>query len=137
MPVNPRDLLTEGAAMRLAGDHVIGYETDGASVLLGDAATVIIADPRDGTDVSGLGSSRRFHLHGPFVGDVGARLFGRPPDSPEGSWAQRPDVRPVHLLTRLPEGHLYLGVGKPEQTRYTHGCLEYAALTIEPQLPRS
>ncbi|MFF5257947.1 hypothetical protein ACFY4C_03305 [Actinomadura viridis] len=135
MPVNPNDLLTKGAAMRLAGDNVIGCETDGASVLLGDAAMVIIADPRDGLDVSGVWNSRRFHLHGPLIDDVGVRLFGHPPDSPEWSWAQRPDTRPVHLLIELPEGCVYLGVGKPGQARYENGCLAYAALTIEPELP--
>ncbi|MFL6051427.1 MAG: hypothetical protein ACJ72W_00705 [Actinoallomurus sp.] len=92
MPVNPNDLLTEGAATRLAGDNVIGCETDGVSVLLGDAATVIIADLRDGLDVSGVWNGRRFHLHGPLVDDVGVRLFGHPPDSPEWSWTQRSDA---------------------------------------------
>ncbi|MFE1290285.1 hypothetical protein [Streptomyces sp. NPDC058751] len=135
MPVSPNDLLTEDAAIRLlAGGDVVGCETDGASVLLGDAATVIIADPRDGLDVSGVWNSRRFHLHGPFVDEVGVRLFGHPPDSPEWSWNQRRDARPVHLLTRLPEGCVYLGVGTPRQAGYEDGCLTYAALTVEPEL---
>jgi hypothetical protein len=134
VPANPNDLLTEGAAIRLAGDNAIACETDGASVLLGDAATVIIADPRDELDVSGVWNGRRFHLHGPLADDVGVRLFGHPPASPEWSWNQRSDARPVHLLTRLPEGCVYLGVGKPGQGDYTNGCLTYAALTIEPEL---
>ncbi|MFJ5779112.1 hypothetical protein [Streptomyces sp. NPDC093094] len=134
MPVNPNDLLTEGAATRLAGDNVVGCETEGACVLLGDSAVVIIADPQDGPDVSGVWNSRRFHLHGPLADDVGVRLFGHPPDSPEWSWNQRPDTRPVHLLTRLPEGCVYLGIGKPGQAGYTDGCLDHAALTIEPEL---
>ncbi|MGI5328374.1 hypothetical protein [Actinomadura nitritigenes] len=134
MPVNPNGLLTEGAAIRLADDNVMGCETDGASVMLGEAATVIIADPLDGLDVSGVWNSRRFHLHGPLVDDVGVRLFGHLPDSLDRSWSQHSDARPVHLLTRLPEGCVYLGVGKPAQASYTNGCLAYAALTIEPEL---
>lgn len=134
MPVNPNDLLTEDAAIRLAGGNVIGCETDGASVMLGDAATVIIADPLDGLDVSGVRNGRRFHLHGPLADDVGVRLFGYLPDSLEWSWTKGSDARPVHLLTRLPEGCVYLGVGKPAQAGYANGCLTYAALTIEPEL---
>ncbi|MWA02981.1 hypothetical protein F8568_021900 [Actinomadura sp. LD22] len=130
----PDDVLTEGAAIRLAGDNVIGRETVGASVMLGDAATVIIADPLDGLDVSGVWNGSRFHLHGPLVGDVGVRLFGHPPDSPKWSWTRSSDGRPVHLLTRLPEGCVYLGVGRPVQGGYADGCLTFAALTIEPEL---
>ncbi|MFF4414385.1 hypothetical protein ACFYY8_17805 [Streptosporangium sp. NPDC001559] len=134
MPLNPNELLTEGAAIRLAGDNVVDCGTDGVSVLLGDAATVIIADPRDGLDVSGVWNSRRFHLHGPFVDDVGVRLFGHLPNSPGWSWAPRPEARPVHLLTRLPEGCVYLGTGRPGQAGYTNGRLSHATLTIEPEL---
>lgn len=48
MPVKPKDLFTEGAAVRLAGDNVIGCETDGACVLLGDAvAPGVIAETTD------------------------------------------------------------------------------------------
>ncbi|TXS52784.1 hypothetical protein [Streptomyces sp. t39] len=137
MPLSPSDLLTEADATRLAGGGVIGCETDGAVVLLGDAATVIIADARDGLGVSGVWSSRRLHLYGPFVDDVGLRLFGHPWGDPGSSWTQRPDPRPVHLLTRLPEGCVYLGVARQGagQARYTDGSLTHAALTIEPELP--
>ncbi|WP_232383166.1 hypothetical protein [Actinomadura violacea] len=98
--------------------------------MLGDAATVIIADPLGGL---GVWNGRRFHLRGPLVDDVGVCLFGHLPDSPEWSWTQRPGARPVHLLTRLPEGCPYLGVGKPAQAGYANGCLTYATLTIEPE----
>jgi hypothetical protein len=134
--VNPNDLLTEEAAIRLAGDNVISYETDGAFILLGDTATVIITDPQDRFEVSGVWNSHEFRLHGPFADGVGVRLFGPAPGSPEWRWTGQPsDTRPVHLLTRLPEGCVYLGIGKPQHARYTeNGHLAHAKLTIEPEL---
>jgi len=134
VPVSPNDILTENAAIRLAGDDSIVCEADGVSVVLGNEAMVILAEPRDGLDVSGVWSSRRFHLNGPFVDDVGVRLFGHPPTSPQWSWAERRDVRPIHLLTRLPSGCLYLGIGKPGQGDYRDGVLFSAKLTIDPEL---
>ncbi|MEU1737391.1 hypothetical protein [Streptosporangium sp. NPDC020145] len=71
--------------------------------------------------MSGVWNSRRFHLHGPFVDDVGVRLFGHPPNSSGWNRAPRPEVGPVHLLIRLPEGRVYLGVGRPGQAGYANG----------------
>ncbi|MEU7755617.1 hypothetical protein [Micromonospora sp. NPDC049171] len=134
VPLAPNDTLTEHAAIRLAGDDIIVCETHGASVFLGNDAMVIIAERGNGLDVSGVSNSRRFHLHGPLVGAVGVRLFGHPPTSPQWSWAGRRDVRPIHLLTRLPAGCLYLGLGKHEQSHHSNGVMISAELTITPEL---
>ncbi|MDG4808730.1 hypothetical protein O7634_18450 [Micromonospora sp. WMMD1120] len=134
MPVTPNDIMTESAAIRLAGDDLVVHEADGASVVLGRDASVIIANARDGLDVTGVWSSQEFHLHGPFAEDVGVRLFGHSPTSPRWGRAEQRDVRPIHLLARLPTGCLYLGFGKPAQGHYSDGVLFSAALMIDPEL---
>ncbi|MER7209191.1 hypothetical protein ABT340_19185 [Streptosporangium sp. NPDC000239] len=133
MPLNPNGLLTEGAAVRLAGDNVVDCQTGGVSVLLGDAATVVIADPRDGLDVSGVWNSRRFHLHGPFVDDVGVRLFGHPPTPPDGTGptpggGAGPSADPAAGRSHIP-GSRQARAGRVHERR-----LSCAALTIEPEL---
>ena len=134
MPVTPNDILTENTAIRLAGDDAIVCETDGASIVLGNDAMVIIAERGNSLHVSSVWNSRRFHLHGPLVEDVAVRLFGHQPTSPQISWAGQRDVRPIHLLTRLPAGCLYLGLGKPARGHYTNEVLVSAELTIDPEL---
>lgn len=130
----PLDLLDERAAIRLAGAGAIGCESDKVVVFLGKAAVVIVADPVDAPDVSGVRSRETFHLHGPFAADLGTRFFGHPPTSPHWSWTQREDPRPIYLLIRLPEGCLYLGVCRPKGGKFDDGLLYEADLTIEPVL---
>lgn len=130
----PANLLDEQDAIRMAGASAIGCESDGVVVTLGDDATVIVANPVDAPGVSGVRSRETFHLHGPFVGDAGVRFFGYPPTSPHWSWTQRDDPRPIHLLIRLPEGCLYLGVCRPRHGKFDDDLLYEADLTIEPAL---
>jgi hypothetical protein len=134
VPTKPLDLIDEQDAIRLAGANSIGCESDEVVVTLGDDAVVIIAEPMDAPGVSGVRNHERFHLHGPFVADVGIRLFGYPPTSPHWSWTQRDDPRPIYLLVRLPEGCLYLGVCRPQRGKLDDGLLYEAELTIEPAL---
>jgi hypothetical protein len=131
---SPEDVLTEDAAAGFAGAVLVICEADGVSLVLGSDAMVIISEPRDELGVSGVWSSGRFHLHGPFVDEVGVRLFGHRPGSPQWSWTRPRDPRPIHLLVRLPEGCLYLGRGKPVQGEYHNGHLLSAKLAIVPEL---
>lgn len=134
VPPAPTDILTENAAIRLAGGSTVICEAERVSIALGDDATVIISDPGDGFGISGVWNNRSFHLRGPFVEDVRVRLFGHPPDSPHWRPAAQRDTRPIHLFTRLPEGCLYLGIGKPRQGDYRNGIMVGAKLTIDPAL---
>jgi hypothetical protein len=56
---------------------------------VGDDAMVIITEPADRPSATGVWSSRRFHLHGPLPGEMGARLFGHHPGSHSGAGASR------------------------------------------------
>lgn len=134
MPAKPLDLLDEQDAISLAGPSAIGCESDGVVVALGNAAVVIVADPIDVPGVSGVRSRETFSLHGPFAADVGVRFFGYAPTSPHWSWTQREDPRPIHLLIRLPEGCLYLGVCRPYRGKLDDGLLYEADLWIAPLL---
>ncbi|WP_344657015.1 hypothetical protein [Catenulispora subtropica] len=134
MFVKPLDLVDEDEAIRLAGANAAAHHGPGVVVVLGDDAVVIVADPQDGLEASGMRSRRDFRLHGPFPYDVGVRFFGHPPTSPHWSWAQRRDVRPFHLFTRLLEGCLYLGVGKPFHGGFDEHALHTADLRITPEL---
>lgn len=128
------DLMTEGEAIRLVGDNVSIYASPGVSIALGDTATVVIADPRDDVGVGGVWNSGRFRLVGPLAAEVEVRLFGHPPTSPQWDWRQRRDERPMHLLSRLPEGCLYLGLGKL-RSGGGHGRAPYfAEFAIDPEL---
>lgn len=132
--MQPVDVIDEDEAIRLAGADAVAHRAQGVVVTVGDDAVVIVADPQDGLESSGVWTRTRFRLHGPFPYDVGVRFFGRPPTSPYWSWAQRGDVRPVHLSTRLPEGCLYLGTGKAFHGGFDEHALYSVDLGIEPEL---
>ncbi|MEY9934141.1 hypothetical protein ABH926_008805 [Catenulispora sp. GP43] len=134
MSVEPLDLVAEDEAVRLAGAGAATHHGPGVVVVLGGDAVVIVADPQDGLESSGMRSRRDFRLHGPFPYEVGVRFFGHPPTSPHWTWAQRREVRPFHLFTRLPEGCLYLGVGKPFRGGFDEHALHSADLRIAPEL---
>ncbi|WP_344668263.1 hypothetical protein [Catenulispora yoronensis] len=134
MPLSPTDILPVDAAMRLAGDDRDTCEAEGASVVVGNDAMVIITDPQDSIGISGVWNSRRFRLHGPFVEDAAVRSVGHLPGSPHWSWATERGARQIHLFARLPEGCFYLGAGKPVQGEYRDGVMLSAELAIDPEL---
>ena len=132
--MKPLELIDEDDAIRLAGADADIHQGSGVVVVLGDDAVVIVSDPQDGLELSGVRSRRDFRLHGPFPYDVGVRFFGHPPTSPHWCWGQHRDVRPFHLFTRLPDGCLYLGVGKPYRGGFDEHALRSADLRIAPEL---
>lgn len=102
-------VVDETAARRIAGPNAPAFPIGGATVLLGDDATVIFAGPAGDSGAGGVWDRATFQLRGPLVLDVEHRLLARRPNPP---WAGRPVPPPripIHLFIMLNEGCVSLG----------------------------
>lgn len=82
------------------------FRVPGGTVVVGPLSVVIVADPGDDPDVSGVWNDREFRLVGPAPAPVASRLMGPLPFTTAG----RPPEPLVHLFVRLDGGCLHLGL---------------------------
>ncbi|MFE5208790.1 hypothetical protein [Streptomyces sp. NPDC056600] len=118
IPALPLRLSAEEAQVTaLVGDaaNTASYVLDGATVAIGPLGTVIITEAGDwGPDRSGVWNAEELRLFGPAPTSLTERLTTRTGrDGTDGK------VLPVHLMVRVEDGFLYLGVGRTAQVSQT------------------
>lgn len=106
--IPPMSLLNDIQAFGLAGDAATrdDYTFSSATVVIGDAGTVIIVEAVDALDRSGVWNTEEVRLLGPAPTPVRQRLVDQP-----GEWGAADMRLPVHLAVRVPDGLVYLGTG--------------------------
>jgi hypothetical protein len=119
-------------ALGLAGPDGEVFPVPGARVALGSSSTVIIADPGDHPEVSGVWNDQEFRLVGPAPAPVASRLMGPMPFTTVGT----PPQPLVHLFVRLDGGCLYLGAGRISRCEVSEDVLIRCHLHISPPLNR-
>ncbi|MFQ3556594.1 hypothetical protein QZN11_07255 [Streptomyces gramineus] len=111
-----RSLITEAAALSVAGAGVIRYEMGTALIGTGTDATAVIVEPGDNPGVSGVQDAIKVLLRGDAVAALHPRFQFRAP-------------LPIHLFARLDQGCLPLGTalcrgGSSTPDRFNHAVLE-------------
>ncbi|MEU1518059.1 hypothetical protein ABZ490_38950 [Streptomyces sp. NPDC005811] len=142
VPAVPVGVLTDPAqAFALVGgaEDAERFTFGGATVVIGLAGTVIVTEAGDrGPARSGVWNADEVRLFGPAPAPVTKRLMGR-----TWTWGAVDEGLPVHLMVRLEEGLLYLGVSRTVQvgTALQPGCTEYeltrCVVRLEVPLSRS
>ncbi|WP_329541949.1 hypothetical protein [Streptomyces sp. NBC_01358] len=118
-------LTDEAQAFALVGgaEDTERFTFGGATVVIGPVGTVIVTDAGDrGPDRSGVWNSEEVRLFGPAPAPVTERLTGR-----TWKWGADDEVLPVHLMIRIEDGLLYLGVSRTVSaaTAKRPGCTDY------------
>ncbi|MFH9575594.1 hypothetical protein ACH4MG_34280 [Streptomyces sp. NPDC017454] len=116
-------VLVGGAAS--AGRFMVG----GATIGIGQAGMVIIAEASAAPARSGVWSADEVRLIGPAPAPVTERLMGSPWGTDESSW-------PIHIAVRLGGEVLYLGTAKLSQAGTSNGVLTDCELRFEAPLSR-
>lgn len=122
----PLGVLTDEAqAFALVGgaEDAERFTFGGATVVIGPVGTVIVTDAGDrGPDRSGVWNLEEVRLFGPAPAPVTERLTGR-----TWRWGADDEVLPVHLMVRVDDGLLYLGVSRTVSaaTAQRPGCTDY------------
>lgn len=111
VPAMPLGVLTDEAqAFALVGgaEDTERFTFGGATVVIGPVGTVIVTDAGDrGPDRSEVWNSEEVRLFGPAPAPITERLTGR-----TWKWGADDEVLPVHLMIRIDDGLLYLGVSR-------------------------
>ncbi|MFE4513418.1 hypothetical protein ACFRMQ_04345 [Kitasatospora sp. NPDC056783] len=130
MPLSRQDTVDETALLSLAGPDRTAYPLPGATVVLGAAGTVILAEAGDDPEAACVWNHHEFRLLGPAPDPVGAR-FGigcgcRPLDGYD---------LPVHLAVRLGPGRLlYVGVLRKATAHGSNRTMLSCTLRFDPPL---
>ncbi|MEU9371688.1 hypothetical protein AB0D71_45145 [Streptomyces avermitilis] len=111
-------LITEAAALSVAGAGLLRYEVGPALICAGADATVVIVGPGDNPGVSGVQDSAKVLLRGDGVPALHPRF-------------DFPGALPIHLFARLDQGYLSLGTarcrrmgGESTSAHFNHAVLE-------------
>ena len=106
--ISPRPLVTDEWAYALCGGTAAmqGFTFGSATVVLGDAGTLIIVEAGDALDRSCVWNADAVRVLGPAPTPVRKRFLEEP-------WERGADDAklPIHLTVRNPEGLVYLGTG--------------------------
>ncbi|MER5757820.1 hypothetical protein [Streptomyces sp. NPDC002082] len=116
-------VLVGGSA--IAGPFIVG----GASIVMGDAGSVIVFEASDAPARSGVWSAEEVRLIGPAPAPVTERLMGSSRDTDDSSL-------PIHIAVRLGEEVLDLGTAKVSQASTSDGVLTHCELRFEAPLSR-
>ncbi|MFF1278839.1 hypothetical protein ACFVZC_36625 [Streptomyces marokkonensis] len=108
-----------------AGRFTVG----GASVVIGPAGMVIIAEASDAPARSGVWSAEEVRLIGPAPAPVTERLMGAP-------WGADDSSLPIHIAVRLGGEVLYLGTAQVSLAGTSDGVLTDCELRLEAPLSR-
>ncbi|MET8542414.1 hypothetical protein ABZW03_17435 [Kitasatospora sp. NPDC004799] len=130
MPPSRQDLVPEAALLDLAGPDRTAYPLPGATVVLGAAGTVILAEAGDDPGAACAWNHGEFRLRGPAPGPVSTR-FGI------GCTCRPPDDRdlPVHLAVRLGPGRLlHLGLIRRVLAHGSGSTMDSCTLWFDPPL---
>lgn len=132
MPLARSDQVEMGVALGLAGAQSEAFTVGPAMVVIGTAATVIVAEGVDDPAEGGVWNDREFRLMGATPAVVASRLTEREP------FADRePNLdRPVHLFVRVDTLCIYVGVVSHTQSAWADGELYRCHLRIDPPLRR-
>ncbi|MFR9800559.1 hypothetical protein ACL02U_32375, partial [Streptomyces sp. MS06] len=98
----------------IAGPFMVG----GATIVIGEAGTVITVEASDAPARSGVWSAEEVRLIGPAPAPVTERLVGSPWDTDKSSM-------PIHIAVRLGEEVLCLGTAKVSQASTSDGVLTH------------
>ncbi|MFF5298691.1 hypothetical protein ACFY5F_04955 [Streptomyces sp. NPDC013161] len=106
--MSPLSVVTDEWAYALCGGTAVtqGFTFGSATVVMGDAGTLIIVEAGDALDRSCVWNADEVRLLGPAPTPVIKRLVEEP-------WERGADETksPIHLTVRNPEGLVYLGTG--------------------------
>jgi hypothetical protein len=107
-------LVNDVQAYALSGDTTAAesFTFGSATVVIGDAGTVIIVEAGDALHRSSVWKAEEVRLLGPAPTPVKERLV-------PWAWAADDTKLPLHLVARIPEGLVYLGTGTVAQARTT------------------
>ncbi|MFD4955818.1 hypothetical protein [Streptomyces sp. NPDC058451] len=126
------DFVDTDAALDLAGPDSEAFPVSGAIIAVGPSSAVIIANPGDDPEVSGVWNAQEFRLVGPAPAPVASRLMGPMPFTTAGT----PPEPLVHLFVRLDGGCVYLGVVRVSRCEAGEDILIRCHLRISPPLGR-
>ncbi|MFE1849952.1 hypothetical protein [Streptomyces sp. NPDC059489] len=135
------ELTDEAQAFALVGraEDTERFTFGGVMVVIGPAGTVIVTEAGDrGPDRSGVWNAEEVRLFGPAPTPVTERLAGR-----TWKWGADDEELPVHLMVRIEQGLLSLGVSRSVSagTARRPGCADYeltrCVVRLEVPLSRS
>ncbi|MGP4090580.1 hypothetical protein [Streptomyces sp. KR55] len=122
--ISPMSLANDMQAYALCGDTAAteSFTFGTATVVIGDAGTVIIVEAGDSLDRSGVWNASEVRLLGRAPTPVSERLLEKP-----RAWGRDDTKLPVHLMVRVSEGLVYLGTGSVTRagTVLRPGCTEH------------
>ncbi|MFD9058201.1 hypothetical protein ACFWCM_23220 [Streptomyces albidoflavus] len=120
----------EHVPVLLGGSAIAGpFMVGGATIVIGEAGTVITVEASDAPARSGVWSAEEVRLIGPAPAPVTERLVGSPWDTDKSSM-------PIHIAVRLGEEVLCLGTAKVSQASTSDGVLAHCELRFEAPLSR-
>ncbi|MFD7482992.1 hypothetical protein [Streptomyces mirabilis] len=123
MPQTLPPLITEAAALSVAGARLQRYEMGPALIGAGADATVVIVAPGDTPGVSGVKDSTTVLLRGDRIPELHSRFEFRGP-------------LPIHLFTCLDQGCLPLGTALCRGTSHAPAGFDHAELELDRPLSR-
>ncbi len=122
--LSPMSLVNDVQAYALCGDRAAAesFPFGSATVVIGNAGTVIVVEAGDALDRSCVWNADEVRLLGPAPPPVKERLVGRP--SALGADEAK---LPIHLMVRVSESLVYLGTGSATRTTTVlpTGCNEH------------
>ena len=116
-------LITEAAALSVAGAGLLRYEMGPALIGAGADSTVVIVEAGDNPEVSGVQDSTRVLLRGERIPDLHPRFDFQ-------------DVPPIHLFARLDRGCIPLGTARCRSRPWKPGDFNHAVLELRQPLGR-
>ncbi len=116
-------LVTEAAALSVAGAPVRRYAMGPALIGVGPEATVVVVATGDDPGGSGVQDSTRVLLRGDRIPELHSRFDFH--DSP-----------PIHVFARLERGHLPLGTAVCRGTTYGASAFDHARLELDRPMSR-
>lgn len=99
------------------------FTVGGASVVMGPAAMLIIAEASGAPARSGVWNAERFRLIGPAPAPVTERLMGAP-------WGVDERASPIHIAVRVEGQLLYLGTARVSRAGSSDGVLTDCELRL-------
>ena len=125
-------VVDESRVHRLVGSWAATrrFTVGGATVVVGPEGTVIIAEPGDGLNRSGVWSAQEYRLIGAAPTPLAERLVG------SRTWSADHSQLPIHLLARFERELVYLGRARVRQSRIANGTLTSCHLRFDSPLTR-
>ena len=115
MSIAPLQLVPLEDVACLAGAGSIRIEAVRAEVVIGDAGTVVVAEPGDDLAASGVRTRETFALVGPIAAEYAERFLG------SADWSSRQPVSDlVHVFVRRSADALYLGTARQGSSHWTY-----------------